>query len=162
MNRKLKRNFLAVFSGSLALFLFLTGLIFYRRFLPLRDVKVFEFRDGMVLGINEDGFDSELFLVSAETEEGYFLRRVHLENDGNRTVLDAVCAEDGSVLFLEELLYIDGTSTDRVYSWIPGERPWPRLSLYRHIGGMADQRGGLLSLQLGRKNARSAPLEECV
>ena len=122
MNRKLKRNFLAVFSGSLALFLFLTGLIFYRRFLPLRDVKVFEFRDGMVLGINEDGFDSELFLVSAETEEGCFLRRVHLENDGNRTVLDAVCAEDGSVLFLEELLYLDGTSTDRVYSWIPGER----------------------------------------
>ena len=94
-------------------------------------------RGGMICGINETGPDSNIFLVSAETGTGNFIRRPHLTDRGVSSFEEPYISADGKPYFTERLIREDGSVALQRYSWDPvlnrirkeaGQTPSPAIS----------------------------------
>ncbi len=112
------------FAAALILFLLLSGLILLDSSMKFTAVKSAVVNGDMICGINVEGLQSELFLVSPETGEGSFIRKLHITGRGIASYSGPYIAQDGTILFGERVMADDGSISDRYLSW---DSKWNRM-----------------------------------
>ena len=119
MNRidaRLRRGCLTI---AALVFLSLAIMIFLDNSIRFTAIQSAFSRGDMICGINESGLDSNIFLVSAETGRGNFIRRPHLTDRGFSSFEEPFISPDGKPHFTERLIREDGSVVLQRYSWDP-------------------------------------------
>ena len=137
MNRTDARLRRGCLTTAALVFLTIVILIFLDNSIRFTAIQSAFSRGDMICGINEPGPDSYVFLVSAETGRGNFIRRPHLTDRGVSSFEDPYISADGKPYFTERLIREDGSVVLQRYSWDPvlnrirkeaGHTPSPALS----------------------------------
>ena len=119
MNRTDARLRRSCLTAALLVFLSMAILIILNRSIRFSAIRSAFSRGNMICGINETGPDSDIFLVSAETGEGSFIRRPHLTDRGVSSFEEPFISEEGKPYFTERLIREDGSVVLQKYSWDP-------------------------------------------
>ena len=107
------------FAAAAFVFLFLAVRIIGDASIRFMAIKSAFSRGDMICGINETGLDSDIFLVSAGTGTGSFIRRPHLTDRGVSSFEDPYITPEGKPCFTERLIREDGSIVLQKYTWDP-------------------------------------------
>ena len=137
MNRTDARLRRGCLTSAVLVFITIAILIFLDNSIRFTAIRSAFSRGDMICGINETGPDSYIFLVSAETGTGNFIRRPHLTDRGVSSFEEPYISADGKPYYTERLIREDGSIVLQRYSWDPvfnrirkeaGQTPSPVIS----------------------------------